>query len=62
MGDYMIILNKKRIIFLISVLMISFVTILFNEIVYGLDILDTCYTVILDAGHGLPEEWVSLLH
>lgn len=57
MGDYMIILNKKRIIFLISVLMISFVTILFNGIVYGLDILDTCYTVILDAGHGLPDRW-----
>ena len=58
----MIILNKKRIIFLISVLMISFITILFNGIVYGLDILDTCYTVILDAGHGLPDEGVSLLH
>ena len=51
----MVILNKKSIIFLISALMVSFVTNLFNEIVYGLGIPNTQKTVILDAGHGEPD-------
>lgn len=51
----MILLNKKRIIFLISVLMVSFISICFNDSVYG-DVSGVSgYTVILDAGHGEPD-------
>ena len=51
----MIVLSKKRIVFLVSVLMISVVTIFVNGTVYGEGSLVAGYTVILDAGHGEPD-------
>lgn len=51
----MIVLSKKRIIFLVSTLMISFITIFINGIVYGEIFSSNGYTVILDAGHGEPD-------
>ncbi len=57
----MIILNKKRIIFFISVLMISFASIAFNEKNNMSKTIETSSTpvsghiVILDAGHGKPD-------
>lgn len=51
----MIVLNKKRILFFISIIMVSFVTILVNGIVYGEGILSSGHVVILDAGHGEPD-------
>ena len=57
----MIILNKKRIVFIISVLIISFSFIVINGNVYGeSDFITTSsetngYTIILDAGHGQPD-------
>lgn len=47
----MIVLSKKRIIYLISVLMISFVVVGINSDVFG----NSGYTIILDAGHGQPD-------
>lgn len=46
----MIVLNKKRIIYLISVLMVSFITILVNGNVLGNSLnSESNFTVILDA-------------
>ena len=53
----MIVLNKKRIIFLISTLMISFISISFTSDLKELNFIQTSstpvsgHTVILDAGH-----------
>ena len=57
----MIVLSKKRIVFIISVLIISFAFIVVNGDVYGesdsITVADENigYTVILDAGHGQPD-------
>lgn len=51
----MIVLSKKRIVFFVSVLMISFVTIFINGIVYGEFFSNAGHAVILDAGHGEPD-------
>ena len=57
----MIVLSKKRIVFIISVLVISFGFIVINGNVYGesssiiVDDESIGYTVILDAGHGQPD-------
>lgn len=49
----MIVLRKKRIIYLISVLMVSFVVVGVNNNVFGSN--DLSHVVILDAGHGQPD-------
>lgn len=60
----MIVFNKKRIIFLISTLMISFISIGFTKDFKDLNVVQTSstpasgYTVILDAGHR-PTRWRS---
>lgn len=52
----MIILHKKRIIFIITILLISFVFIIINGNVYGkTDSSAIGHTIILDAGHGQPD-------
>lgn len=51
----MIVLSKKRIIYLISVVMVSFIGIWINGLVYGETNNSSGYTVILDAGHGEPD-------
>lgn len=55
----MLVLNKKRIIFFISVIMISFVSMSLNrnnvESIQTSSTPVSSHTIILDAGHGEPD-------
>ena len=64
----MLILRKKRIFFIIAMITVSISTFLISNKNKDTDILQTVSlpvsgkTIVLDAGHGLPDEGAFLLH
>lgn len=57
-GDFMILLNKKKILFILSCITISIVFFNYNSIPDSIETSSTPvsnHVVILDAGHGLPD-------
>lgn len=62
----MIVLNKKRITFIVLSVFVSIFTFIMitekKEMVPTVSLPVSGKTVIIDAGHGKPDEGVSLLH
>lgn len=55
MGDFMILFNRKRILFILTAIIISIASINSNQTIQTSSIPSSSHTVIIDAGHGIPD-------